>query len=70
MNSVANVIAGICFLLLSIPVMGLGILEGHLVAGTVGAVVMMVIAWAFFHKGEQLFAEESINRRLFKGKLN
>lgn len=70
MNSIANIIAGICFLALSVPVMVLGLLEGQTIAGCVGAAVMVVIAWAFFRKGEQLGIEESINRRLFKGNLN
>lgn len=70
MNSVANVIAGICFLVLALPVMGLGLLEGQFIAGCVGALVMIVIAVAFFRKGEQLGIDESINRRLFKGKFN
>lgn len=70
MNSIANITAGICFLLLSVIVVGLGILEGQSIAGFVGGAVMIVIAWAFFRKGEQRGIEESINRRLFKGNFN
>lgn len=70
MNSIANITAGIGFLLLSVLVVGLGILEGQSIAGFVGGAVMIVIAWAFFRKGEQLGIEESINRRLFKGNFN
>ena len=70
MNSIAHNLAATCFLLLSIPILGLGLLEDRIIAGVVGAIVMVVIAFAFFRKGEQLFIKESANRRLFKGNFN
>lgn len=70
MNSIANTTAGICFLLFAVLVMGLGLLEGQFVAGLVGAITMIVIAWAFFKKAERVGIEESINRRIFKGNFN
>lgn len=70
MNSIAHMIAGVCFLVLAVAVLFLGLLEGSLIAGFVGAVFMVVIAWALFKKSETLGIEETIGRRLFKGNFN
>lgn len=70
MNAISHAIAALCSMLIGVAVMGLGLLEGALIAGFVGFLVMMVIAWALFQRAEVLIGEESIGRRHYKGSLN
>lgn len=69
MNSNANYIAGVCFVLLTMPIMLLAILEKQFFAGLVGSAVMLVFAYAFFRKAGADAYSERINRRIFKGNL-
>lgn len=70
MKALSHAIAALCFALIAVAVMFLGLIEGSLIAGFVGFLVCMVIAWAFFNRAEILIVEESIGRRLYRGKFN
>lgn len=69
MNATYHAIAALCSMLIGVAVMLLGLLEGALLAGFVGFLVMMVIARALFQRAEFLIGEESIGRRHYKGSL-
>lgn len=70
MNAISHMVAGICFVLIAIAVLFLGLLENSLIAGCSGCVFMTLVAIAFFRKGETLGVEEAIGRRLYRGKFN